>query len=109
MQTNPKDTGKAVQGALNILKDVRDNGLTPTEVGTSKNGLLSSYTVGLANPAALAATFTNLVSDGLPLSELTDYQAKINAVTPAEVNAAAKTLLDPSNIVEVTAGPVGSK
>ncbi|WP_245895906.1 M16 family metallopeptidase [Deinococcus irradiatisoli] len=106
MQTNPKDTDKAVQGALGILRDVRDNGLTPTEVSTSKNALLSSYTVGLSNPAALAATFTGLVSDGLPLSELTDYQAKINAVTPAAVNQAAKELLDPDNIVIVTAGPV---
>ena len=109
MQTNPKDTGKAVQGALSIVKDVRDNGLTPTEVATSKNSLLSSYTVGLASPAALADTFTSLVSDGLPLSELTDFQAKINAVTPAAVNKAAGELLDPSNIVEVTAGPGGSK
>ena len=109
LQTNPKDTDKAVQGALNILKDVRDNGLTATEVATSKNGLLSSYTVGLSNPAALAATFTSLVSDGLPLSELTDYQAKINAVTPAAVNQAAKELLDPDNVVEVTAGPGNGK
>ncbi|WP_161881683.1 M16 family metallopeptidase [Deinococcus alpinitundrae] len=109
LQTNPKDTDRAVQGAINILKDVRDNGLSATEVATSKNGLLSSYTVGLSNPAALAATFTSLVSDGLPLSELTDYQAKINAVTPAAVNQAAKELLDPDNVVEVTAGPGSGK
>ena len=109
MQTNPKDTAKAVQAALGIVKDVRDNGLNATEVATAKNGLLSSYTVGLADPAALASTFTSLVSDGFPLSELTDYQAKINAVTPEAVNAAASELLDPENIVEVTAGPGGSK
>ncbi|WP_225429981.1 M16 family metallopeptidase [Deinococcus detaillensis] len=109
LQTNPKDTNKAIQGALNILRDIRDNGLSTTEVATSKNGLLSSYIVGLSNPAALASTFTGLVSDGLPLSELTDYQAKINAVTPAAVNQAAKELLDPDNIVEVTAGPGAGK
>jgi zinc protease len=106
MQTSPTNAPKAIGSALAVLKEVRDNGLSATEVGTSKNGLLSSYTVGLSNPAALADTFSNLIADGLPLSELTDYQAKINAVTPEAVNAAAKELLDPANIVEVTAGPI---
>lgn len=106
MQTAPANTAKAIGSALAVLKDVRDNGLSATEVGTAKNGLLSSYTVSLSDPAALAGTFTSLIADGLPLSELSDYQARINAVTPEAVNAAARELLDPANIVQVTAGPV---
>ncbi len=109
MQTNPKDTQQAVARALSVLQDVRDHGVTPTEVSISKNGLLSSYTVGLSDPSALAATFTSLVADGLPLSELSSYQAKINALTPQIINTAAKTLLDPEHIVIVTAGPAPKK
>ncbi|GBF06126.1 Zn-dependent peptidase [Deinococcus aerius] len=105
MQTNPRDTERAVQGALAILGQVREVGLTQTEVNTAKNALVSSYTVGLADPAALAGTFTGFYTTGLPLSELTQYQAKVNAVTLDQVNQAARELLDPGNIVIVTAGP----
>ncbi|WP_291426836.1 pitrilysin family protein [Deinococcus sp.] len=105
MQTNPRDTEKAVQGALGIMKDVRDHGLSATEVSTSKNGLASAYAVGLADPARLADTLGRLIALGLPLSELTEYQAKIAAVTPKQVNSAAKELLDPGHVVIVTAGP----
>ena len=105
LQTNPKDTARAVDATLALVKDVRDRGLTESEVNTAKLGLVSSYTVGLADPVGLAGTFTDLASNGLPLSELTDYQAKINAVTQGSVNKAAKELLDPANIVVVTVGP----
>ena len=105
LQTNPRDTEKAVQGALGILGQVQGQGLTETELNTAKNTLVSGYTVGLSNPAALAGTFTGFYTSGLPLSELTQYQAKVNAVTLDQVNQAAKELLDPQNIVIVTAGP----
>jgi len=105
LQTNPKDTARAVDATLALVKDVRDKGLSESEVNTAKLSLVSSYTVGLADPVGLAGTFTDLASNGLSLSELTDRQAKINAVTLESVNKAAKELLDPDNIVVVTAGP----
>ncbi|ULH15965.1 insulinase family protein [Deinococcus sp. KNUC1210] len=105
LQTNPADTEKAVQAALSLIQKVRDEGLSATEVNTAKNTLTSSFTVGLSNPAALAQTFTGFYSEGLPLDELRLYPQKIAAVTLAQVNAAAKSLLDPQNIVIVTAGP----
>ncbi len=105
MQTNPRDTEKAIQGALALIGQVQQQGLTDAEVNTAKNTLVSGYTVGLSNPAALAGTFTSFYTTGLPLSELTEYQNKVNAVTPEQVNEAAKDLLDPQNIVIVTAGP----
>ena len=105
LQTNPQDTARAVDATLTLVGDVKDKGLSEAEVNTAKLGLVSSYTVALADPVALAGTFTDLASNGLPLTELTDYQAKINAVTLESVNKAAKELLDPENIVVVTAGP----
>ncbi len=105
MQTSPKDTEKAVQATLSLLKSVRDQGISETEVSIAKKALVSGYTVGLANPEALAGTFTDNYSVGLPLSELTDFQAKVNAVTLEQVNNAAKELIDPENMVIITAGP----
>ncbi|WP_424952692.1 M16 family metallopeptidase [Deinococcus sp.] len=105
LQTNPADTEKAVQAALALIGKVRAEGLSETEVNTAKNTLTSGFVVGLSSPGALAGTFTSFYSDGLPLDELRLYPQKVNAVTAAQVNAAAKELLDPNNIVVVTAGP----
>lgn len=105
LQTNPADTEKAVQAALALIGKVRDEGLSQTEVNTAKNTLTSSFTVGLSSPAALAGTFTSFYSEGLPLEELRNYPQRIGAVTLEQVNAAARELLDPQNIVVVTAGP----
>ena len=108
MQTNPADTEKAIQAALALIGKVRDEGLSETEVSTAKNTLTSEFTVGLSNPAALASAFTGFYSDGVPLDELRLYSQKVGAVTLAQVNAAARSLLDPQNIVIVTAGPAGA-
>jgi len=105
LQTNPADTEKAVQAALALIGKVQREGLSQTEVSTAKNTLTSSFAVALSDPAALAGTFTSFYSEGLPLDELRLYTQKVNAVTLEQVNAAAKDLLDASNIVVVTAGP----
>lgn len=105
LQTSPGDAAKAVQATLSLLADVRDNGLKPAEIETAKKSLLSGYAVALANPDNLAGAYTSNALLGLPQTELRDYQAKLNAVTPAQVNAVAKELLDPANILVVTAGP----
>ncbi len=105
LQTAPGDAGKAVQATLALLSDVRENGLKPAEVETAKKSLLSGYAVGLADPDNLAGAYTGNALLGLPQTELRDYQAKLNAVTLEQVNAVAKELLDPANILVVTAGP----
>ena len=105
LQTSPADTEKAVQAALALIAKVQQDGLSETEVNTARNTLRSSFTVGLSSPAALAGIFTSFYGLGLPLSELGQYPQKVGAVTLAQVNAAARELLDPKNIVIVTAGP----
>lgn len=105
LQTNPTDTSRAVDATLALIGNVRERGLTPSEVETAKKSLLSSYAIALADPANLAGTFTGNALLGLPQSELRDYQAKLSAITPSDVNTAARELLDPQNILVVTAGP----
>jgi len=105
LQTNPADTDRAVQAALDLIRSVARDGLTETEVATARNTLSSSFTVGLSSPAALAGTFTGFAALGLPLDELQAYRQRVAAVTLQDVNDAARTLLDPDHIVIVTAGP----
>ncbi|AFZ68349.1 M16 family metallopeptidase [Deinococcus peraridilitoris] len=105
LQTNPADANRAVDATLALIRDVRERGLSVSEVETAKKSILSSYAIALADPGNLAGTFTGNAILGLPQRELRDFQAKISAITPQNVNAAARVLLDPQNILIVTAGP----
>jgi zinc protease len=59
----------------------------------------------LASPDELANRILLNEVYGLDEEELRQFPQKIQAVTLAEVNEAAKELLQPDNLVVVTAGP----
>ncbi|WP_431659976.1 M16 family metallopeptidase [Pantanalinema rosaneae] len=105
MQTSPEDTAQAVNSTLTLLQQVRQQGVTAAEVAQAQRSLTSSYPVGLADPSTLAATILMNQVYGLSLQELQEFTAKINAVTPEQVNAAIQELLHPDRVVVVTAGP----
>lgn len=104
MQTNPENVQKAIDSTLKILQQVRDRGVTEDEVQTAKRLFRSSYTVGLANPDVLSAIINSNEVLGFSPAELREYSEKIEAVTLAQVNQAAKELLHPDKLTIVTAG-----
>lgn len=105
MQTAPEDAQRAIASTRNLLEQIHKQGLTAAEVQAAKRSLTSSYTVSLANPDELANRI--LMNDvyGLGEEELRQLPQKIQAVTLTQVNEAAKELLQPDNLVVVTAGP----
>lgn len=105
MQTAPEDAQRAIASTRNLLQQIHEQGMTNSEVEAAKRSLISSYNVSLANPDELASTI--LMNDvyGLNEEELRQFPQKIAAVTLGQVNQAAKELLQPDNIVVVTAGP----
>jgi zinc protease len=105
MQTAPEDAQKAIASAIAVLKEVRDRGLTVEEINSAKASLASGFTVGLADPDTLVSQILVDRVYGLSKQEIRDFASKIQAVTPEQVNEAAKELLHPDNLVVVTAGP----
>jgi len=105
MQTSPEDTKAAIASTRELLGQIHQQGVTVVEVETAKRTLLSKYTVSLANPEELA--YRILMNEVYALSEeeLRSFTEKIQAVTLAQVNQAARELLHPDKIVVVTAGP----
>ncbi|HIK15380.1 MAG TPA: insulinase family protein [Leptolyngbyaceae cyanobacterium M33_DOE_097] len=108
MQTAPEDTTKAINSTLALLRQLREKGVSPTEVAIAVRSLTSSYPVDLADPDTLAATILMNTVYGLNINELRQYNAKLEAVTPAQVNRVIQELLHPEQIVIVTAGPARS-
>ncbi|MDX2244087.1 MAG: pitrilysin family protein [Leptolyngbyaceae cyanobacterium bins.302] len=108
MQTAPEDANRAVSSTISLLQQVRQQGVTPEEVAAAKRSLISSYSVELASPDDLINKVLMNTVYGLSLEEVRQYSAKIQAVTPEQVNQTIQELLHPDNLVIVTAGPTSS-
>jgi zinc protease len=73
-------------------------GATPVpeaELSTRKAVLVGNFGRGVETTDGIAGIIGEYVLDGVPLTELQRYTAKVEAVTPAAVQAASAALLDP--------------
>ncbi|WP_292868217.1 pitrilysin family protein [Nostoc sp. LPT] len=105
MQTSPEDSSKAIASTRQILQQIHQQGVTALEVDTAKRTVISNYNVSLANPEELTDRILMNEVYGLDKVELHSFTDKIQKVTLAQVNQAARELLHPDGIVVVTAGP----
>ena len=74
------------------------------ELAARKSSLVGEFGRGLATTDGLASVLGNLALYGVPLSELNAYTGKVEAVTPAEVQAFARAKLDPAQASVIIAG-----
>jgi len=105
MQTAPEDAKKAITSTLALLKQVHSQGVTDAEVETAKVSITRSYNVQLASPDNLTKVILMNQVYGLELAEIDNFPKQIQAVATAQVNQVAKELLQPDNLIIVTAGP----
>ncbi|MBW4644678.1 MAG: insulinase family protein [Goleter apudmare HA4340-LM2] len=105
MQTAPGDTQKAISSTLALLKQLHEHGVTQAELNTAKRSIASSYPVDLASPSDVASMILDNAVYGLSQTELREFPHRIEAVTLTEVQQAIQELIQPNNLVIVTAGP----
>ncbi|AFZ57547.1 insulinase family protein [Anabaena cylindrica FACHB-243] len=105
MQTSPEYTYKAIARTRQLLKQLHQQGVTKLEVETAQRTLISNYNISLAKPEELTDRILMNEVYGLDEIELRSFVQKIQKVNLTEVNQAARELLNPDNIVVVTAGP----
>lgn len=104
LQTAPEDAQRAIASTLTLLKQFRDQGITPAELDGAKRSIINSYPVELASPDALADVILSNEVYRLSPEELRQFPDQIEAVTPTQVQQAAQALIHPDNLVVVTAG-----
>jgi len=105
MQTSPEDSNQAIASTRLLLQKIHQQGVTGNDVETAKKTLISNYKISLANPEELVNQMLMNQVHGLEVAELYSFTEKIEKVSLAEVNQAARELLNPDKIVVVTAGP----
>ena len=71
---------------------------------TFKTTLTGSYKVTLSTTSGLASALLNALQRGYGPEWLDEYPRRLQALTLAEVNSAAKKMIDPDRMVTVQAG-----
>ncbi|MBD2439554.1 pitrilysin family protein [Nostoc sp. FACHB-110] len=105
MQTAPTDAQKAIVSTLALLKQLREQGITPAELNTAKRSITNGYPVDLANPSDVASIIVNNSVLGLSPTEIREFPRRIQAVTMTQIQQVIKDLIQPEKVVIVTAGP----
>jgi zinc protease len=99
---------KGVAATRRELDKWWSDGITDAELADRKQGLVGGYFVGLSTSAGLAATILTSVQRGYDMTWLDQYPEAVRSLTRGQVNAAIKAHLQPSAMVLVEAGSVGS-
>ena len=102
-------TDSSVVEFMRELVDIRGSRpATQAEVAFATGSIVRAYPRRLETNAGVAGELADLAYFGLPPSELVDYQKKIGAVTPADVDRVAKKYLQPEHFVTVVVGDLAT-
>lgn len=107
--TPPENFAKVKQMFLEELNRVRDTQPTKAEVQDAQKYLLGNLPFRFATNQDIANRLVSIERHGLGFDYLDKYRKAVAAVTPADVQAAARKYLDPQHMVLVAAGAVGPK
>jgi zinc protease len=95
-------------GFLKEFNRIRDEPPTAKEVDDAKRYLLGSLPFRLTSNEAVAAQLLAAHRFNLGFNLLETFKEKVGAVTPAMVQEAAKSHLDPKKLTIVAVGPISS-
>ena len=96
--------GDAMGEILKELALIRSTLVPADELAAAKTSLKGLYLQRNRTVQSLAARQAAIETMGLPTSTLNDYPSRIDALTAAQVQAAAKTWLDPKGLKIVIVG-----
>jgi zinc protease len=91
--------GKVEAAVDGVLKDIRENGVTPAELERAKKSFLADFIYESDNQASLARRYGWGVAVGRSIQDIENWPEAIAKVTPEDVKKAANTYLDPRNSV----------
>ena len=98
-------TDSALVEFMRELVDIRGSRpATDAEVAFATGAIVRSYPRRLETNAGVANELAELAYYRLPPSELVDFQTKIGAVTPGEVDRVAKRYIQPDTFITVVVG-----
>jgi zinc protease len=99
-------TGPAMDEFFREIQRIRDEIVPESELGDAKRSLVASFALSLEDPEQLLGYAIIQKIYGFPADYWDAYPAKIMAVTPVDVQNAARKYINPANIQIVAVGDV---
>ena len=106
VSVNPNNIEKAINSALNVLRDYVEKGIRADELADEKSSAIGSFKVSLATNGGLAQAMWNAELGCLGMDYIDRYPQIIQAVTIEEVNAAIRKYFRPDHLTVVIAGDI---
>jgi zinc protease len=101
-------TAVTKESLVEIIKELTDitgrRPVTEAELSFAKQGLIQGFPSRFETTFGVAGQIANLVIDDLPDDEFTHYQARLEAVTNAEVNRVAREYVTPTTMTILVVG-----
>jgi zinc protease len=101
---NTEATVPAVIDILAELEAIRTDPVGPTELGSAQSYLIGVFPLRFETPGAVVGALAGLAVHGLDETELARYRPAIEAVTPDDVLAVARTHIRPDEAAIVLVG-----
>ena len=96
--------GQAMQVIRDVWADVAKNGVTQKELDDTKTFMTGAYPLRFDGNGRIASILVGMQMLGLPTTYPTERNAKVAAVTLADVNAEAARLMAPDKLTFVVVG-----
>ncbi|MDQ3821372.1 MAG: insulinase family protein, partial [Acidobacteriota bacterium] len=106
VSVNPNNIEKAINSALNVLRDYVENGIRADELADEKSSAIGSFKVSLATNGGLAQAMWNAEFYRLGMGYIDRFPQIIQSVTIEEVNAAIRKYFRPDHLTVVIAGDI---
>jgi zinc protease len=104
----PENVQKVEKGFKEELARMLKDGFTAEEVAAAKTGWLQSRQVSRAQDRELAGQLNNYLFFDRTIAWDADFEAKIKALTPEQINTAMRKHISPDKIAIVKAGDFAS-
>lgn len=83
---------------------MKKNKPTPEEFNWAKKSLMNQFIFSFSSPASIISQQMQLEYDGLPEDYLKNYQGRVAAVTPEDLDRAAENHLRPEKSILLVVG-----
>jgi zinc protease len=100
----PQNVGRAEQAVREELERARKEGFTAAEVDDAKKGLLQSRLLNRSQDPVVAGAWVSNLDLGRSFAFSKQFEDRLRAVTPEQVNAAFRKYIDPEKMTFVIAG-----
>lgn len=106
---NPQNMARLEVCVQEELARLLNDGISADELAKARQGYLETLKVARAGDTAILGSLAGYRYLGRTMAWQTEFEQKINALTPETVNAALRKHLDPAKLVVVVAGDFSAK